>query len=84
MRLLEVFEGGFATCRIVDVASFLLSEFEKPLALLLAPWVVADGIEVLQQEIGVAGDAFRTMCVITIGLGDVLNGNGAAFLDVAD
>ena len=84
MRLFEVFKRGFATCRIVDVAGLLLGEFEKPFAFFLAPWIVADGIEVLQQEIGVAGDAFRTMRIIFIGFRNILDGDGAAFLDVTD
>ena len=45
---------------------------------------MADRIEVLQQEVGIACDAFRTMRVVAVGLGDVLDGDGAAFFDVAD
>ena len=84
MYLLEIFKSSGAGGFVVDVAGLLFGEREEPSALFLAPRIVTDRIEVLQQEVGITGDAFRTMRIIFIGFRNILDGNGAAFLDIAD
>ena len=84
MYLLEIFESSGAGGFVVDVAGLLFGEREEPSALFLAPRIVTDRIEVLQQEIGVASDAFRTMRIIFVGFRNILDSDRAAFFDVAD